>query len=178
MEPNELVRRRDDVLIVDVREDFEWDAGHIPGAVHVPLGQLSDELDRIDGNRAVVTVCRTGPRSERAAQTLRSSGLLADHLEGGVAAWHGSGQALVDRHGFAGAVVSSDPNEHEDHEAGREAEDPELESFQDDFLAIAMALNERFGDREPTDQEAKAFMREWLQKKGTPEAEIDRILAE
>ncbi|HEX2054227.1 MAG TPA: rhodanese-like domain-containing protein [Actinomycetota bacterium] len=168
----QLEQRKDQVQLVDVREDSEWEAGHIDGAIHIPLGRLSAELDSLDRERPVVTYCRTGPRSERGAQTLKAAGLQADYLRGGVTAWHRSGRNLVDHDGGPGSVEGM-PSE----EPVR-GSNPELESFQDDFLAIAMALNERFGGREPTDEEAKSFMREWLQDKGTPPEEIERILSE
>lgn len=165
MEVDELSRIRDEVVVIDVREDHEWDAGHIPGARHIALDRVAAELDSIEAGRPVVTVCRSGPRSERAVQILRTAGRDADHLAGGVIAWARAGLPLVDAGGAPGLP-----------DVPEEPEDPELAGFQDDLVAISLALQERFGDREPSDAEARDFMREWLAGKGTPPEEIERIL--
>jgi rhodanese-related sulfurtransferase len=173
MESQELVAAGDRVVLVDVREDHEWSAGHIEGALHIPLGSLKDRLDGIPKDRPVVTVCRTGPRSERGAGTLKEAGYEADFLAGGVAAWEAAGGPLVDASGNPGCVVDRHAPAPDDEPMA-----PELENLQTNFLQIAMELHERFGDRTPTDEESKAFMREWLQGKGTPAEEIERILAD
>lgn len=166
----EFLSNRADHELVDVREDSEWSAGHIPGARHIPLGSLADRLGDLSRDRPVVTVCRTGPRSERAARTLKEAGYSADFLAGGVTAWVAGGQGLVDDSGNPGSV--------ENPGADPEPMEPELEALQTNFLEIAMALDERFGGRQPTDEESQAFMREWLEGKGTPPEEIDRILSD
>ncbi len=168
MELAEFLSSKDDLEIVDVREDDEWSAGRISGARHIPLGRLADQMGDLPKDRPVVTVCRTGPRSERAAKTLQEAGYSANFLAGGVTAWAAGGHELVDVEGNPGSV--EDPN--------ADRMEPELEALQTNFLEIAMALNERFGDREPTDQESKEFMREWLEGKGTPPEEIERILSD
>jgi len=170
MELEEYLGSKADLELIDVREDSEWSAGHIAGARHIPLGRLVDQLGDLPKDRPVVTMCRTGPRSERAAETLREAGYSADFLAGGVTAWVAGGQALVDGAGNPGSV--EDPN------AEPESMEPELEALQTNFLEIAMALDERFGGRQPTDEESQAFMREWLEGKGTPPEEIDRILSD
>lgn len=168
MELEEFLSSQGDIELIDVREDSEWSTGHISGARNIPLGSLAEQMGDLPKDRPVVTVCRTGPRSERATQMLREAGLSADFLVGGVRAWEAGGQALVDDSGNTGWV--QDPN--------AEPMEPELEAFQTNFLEIAMALDEKFGGRQPTDEEAQAFMREWLEGKGTPPQEIDRILSD
>jgi rhodanese-related sulfurtransferase len=170
MELEAYLDRKDEFELIDVREDDEWRAGHIAESRHIPLGRLADRLGDLPKDRSLITVCRTGPRSERAAKTLAEAGYSADFLAGGVTAWAAGGQALVDDDGKPGGV--DDPG------ADPEPMEPELETLQTNFLEIAMALNERFGGREPTDEESKAFMREWLEGKGTPAEEIDRILSD
>lgn len=170
MEIEPFLERKDEFELVDVREDDEWSSGHIAGARHIPLGSLADRLGELPQDRPVMTVCRTGPRSEKAAKRLQEAGYSADFLAGGVNAWAAGGQALIDDTGNAGRA--------EDPDAGAEPMEPELEALQTNFLEIAMALNERFGDRQPTDQESKEFMREWLEGKGTPPEEIERILSD
>lgn len=80
----------DDALVLDVREDKEWAAGHIPNAKHIPLGQLSsrmNELEKYKGKPVVIS-CRSGHRSARACATLKKSGFENVHnLSGGIIAW-------------------------------------------------------------------------------------------
>lgn len=82
------------VVIVDVRQHGEWDAGHIRGAIHIPLPQLSDQLARIPESKTVVTVCRSGHRSALAARTLIRAGRDALSLRGGQNAWTRAGLPL------------------------------------------------------------------------------------
>lgn len=75
--------------IVDVREDDEWQAGHIEGAVHIPLGELMERYGEVpmDGDDDVVVVCRSGGRSSRAVEWLNANGIDAVNLTGGMGAW-------------------------------------------------------------------------------------------
>lgn len=96
------------VVLLDVREDDEWSAGHAPTAVHIPLGDLADRLGELDAGRPVVYICRSGSRSRRAAAWLRSQGVDAVNdavnVAGGMQAWSQAGHAVVDDHGRLGAV--------------------------------------------------------------------------
>jgi rhodanese-related sulfurtransferase len=87
----------DDALVLDVREQDEWDAGHAPGAVHIPLGDLPSRLDALpdtdDGTLAVV--CRSGGRSSRAVAWLSQQGFDVANVEGGMKAWEVAGKQLV-----------------------------------------------------------------------------------
>jgi rhodanese-related sulfurtransferase len=80
--------------IVDVREDHEWEAGRIPGAVHIPLMQLSARAASLPADQPIVFQCRSGGRSLMAAQALRASGLQAYSLAGGLFAWQDAGLPL------------------------------------------------------------------------------------
>ncbi len=62
-------------LVVDVREQVEWDAGHISGAVLIPLGELGGRVAELPRDRRMVIVCRTGSRSGYAADALHVAGL-------------------------------------------------------------------------------------------------------
>ncbi len=74
-------------LVVDVREPVEWDAGHISGAVLIPLGELGSRVDELPRNRRMVMVCRTGSRSGYAADALHGAGYDVANLRGGLFAW-------------------------------------------------------------------------------------------
>lgn len=73
--------------IVDVRELDEWAAGHIPGALHVPLADLRARAAEFVSHPALYVICRTGNRSERGARLLRDAGLEALNVDGGMRAW-------------------------------------------------------------------------------------------
>ncbi|MGJ9384617.1 sulfurtransferase TusA family protein [Salipaludibacillus sp. CF4.18] len=62
------------ITILDVRESAEYAFGHIPGAVHLPLGELEHRFEEIDKNDDIHVVCRTGSRSDLAAQKLAEKG--------------------------------------------------------------------------------------------------------
>ncbi len=80
----------DDALVLDVREDKEFAAGHIPKAKHIPLGQLAgrlNELDKFKGKPVLVT-CRSGQRSARACGMLKKAGFETVYNQaGGIIAW-------------------------------------------------------------------------------------------
>ncbi len=82
------------VLIIDVRENNEWDNQHIPNAIHIPLGQLTKRLPELEQykNSAIVTQCRTGKRSMQALKLLKSAGFTQVYtMEGGLVAWQKMG---------------------------------------------------------------------------------------
>ena len=76
------------LLLVDVREPFEWEICHLPGAVLIPMGELESRLNELDGKKDIVAYCHTGRRSRIALDVLREGGFpTARHLAGGIAAW-------------------------------------------------------------------------------------------
>ena len=81
------IRNRDDVILLDVREDDEFKAGHIPGAEWIPLGQLSSRLDELPKDKTIVAVCRSGNRSAQATEILRQNGFDAHNMQGGMNSW-------------------------------------------------------------------------------------------
>jgi rhodanese-related sulfurtransferase len=84
------------VQIVDVREPDEWQAGHVPGAIHIPLGALAARRGELDPARPVITVCRSGNRSLVALDVLRDAGITdAKSLAGGMIAWQAAGQPVA-----------------------------------------------------------------------------------
>jgi rhodanese-related sulfurtransferase len=89
-------RAAGNVQIVDVREPTEWAAGHMPGAILIPLGQLAQRARELDPGRPVVVVCRSGRRSLTGAEVLLRAGFKdAASLAGGMIAWADSGQPVV-----------------------------------------------------------------------------------
>jgi rhodanese-related sulfurtransferase len=81
-------KQRAGAVIVDVREPYEWRDGHIPGAVHIPLGSLSRRLQELDPSREIVAVCRSGNRSIAAAQIMQQGGFSqVSSMAGGMISW-------------------------------------------------------------------------------------------
>lgn len=75
-------------LLIDVREADEWEAGHIEGAVHIPLGELGQRLTELDPARRTIFVCRVGGRSDVAAGVADRAGFTTPaNLDGGLQAW-------------------------------------------------------------------------------------------
>ncbi len=75
-------------FVLDVREDYEWEAGHIPGATHIPMREVAARLDELPKDADIVTVCRSGNRSGAVAKRLGRQGYRVHNLEGGMLAWH------------------------------------------------------------------------------------------
>ncbi|MGH2960705.1 MAG: rhodanese-like domain-containing protein [Solirubrobacterales bacterium] len=73
--------------LIDVRTDFEWEAGHVAGARHIEIDEVSAHSDTIEKGEPVVFQCRGGSRSEMVASAFRESGWDAYNMEGGLQAW-------------------------------------------------------------------------------------------
>lgn len=86
---------QDGAILLDVREPHEWQAGHAPKARHIPLGQLPHRARDLPTNTPIVTVCRSGNRSARAAGFLAETGRNASNLTGGMHAWARTGLPVV-----------------------------------------------------------------------------------
>ena len=97
----ELQRRG--VVLLDVREDDEWTAGHAPDAAHVPLGRVAEAASRFAGQE-VLTVCRSGARSEQAAKILAEAGVNVHNVAAGMSAWASAGLPVVRDDGSPGRV--------------------------------------------------------------------------
>jgi rhodanese-related sulfurtransferase/glyoxylase-like metal-dependent hydrolase (beta-lactamase superfamily II) len=78
-------------LLVDVREQDEWDAGHIDGSVHIPMSQMPDRLDELDKKTMTIVVCRSGNRSGKVAAWLINRGYDALNMTGGMLSWNDEG---------------------------------------------------------------------------------------
>ena len=88
--------RAGDVTVIDVRGRSEWEAGHLPGVVNIPLGLLPDRIAELPSQGTIVLQCQTGSRSAIAASLLEAGGRSAvANLEGGITAWRQSGLPVV-----------------------------------------------------------------------------------
>lgn len=97
VDPLEARRRQAaGALVIDVREPEEWAAGHVSGAVHLPMGQLPTRLGEIPRDREVLLICRSGNRSGQAQRLLRAQGYAnAINVAGGTTAWTRAGLPLT-----------------------------------------------------------------------------------
>lgn len=84
-----------DAFLLDVREPGEWDAGHVDGALHIPMNDIPARLDAIPVDREVVVVCRVGGRSAQVTAWLNAQGWRCRNLDGGLVAWARAGRPLV-----------------------------------------------------------------------------------
>jgi adenylyltransferase/sulfurtransferase len=88
MQLAEKLATGENVEIIDVREPFEWELGHIPGARLVPLNRIADEIPRLDRRRETILYCKVGVRSRFAAEQLADAGLSeVRNLTGGILRW-------------------------------------------------------------------------------------------
>ncbi|MDT0169136.1 rhodanese-like domain-containing protein [Pseudarthrobacter sp. BRE9] len=94
-----------DAVILDVREDYEWVAGHADGALHIPMDQIPARLGELDPDEDIYVICRTGGRSLRAAQWLTGHGYTAINVAGGMDQWLESGKPLVSDNGLKPLVL-------------------------------------------------------------------------
>jgi rhodanese-related sulfurtransferase len=97
-----------DALLLDVREDDEWAAGHADGAVHIPLGEVPirfGELGELSPDRPVHVICRSGGRSARAVEWLAEHDVPAVNVGGGTKAWAKAGKPMASQDGREPTVV-------------------------------------------------------------------------
>jgi adenylyltransferase/sulfurtransferase len=87
-ELSEMMKSGRCVRVIDVREPHEWEAGHIEGAEHIPVGQLPARVGELKQEEEIVLYCRGGGRSGRALDMLQNAGFSrAKHLRGGITGW-------------------------------------------------------------------------------------------
>jgi rhodanese-related sulfurtransferase len=86
-----LERATAGVMLVDVSEQWEWDRGHAPTAVHMPMSSLGARLDELPVDEDVLIMCQSGIRSFSIATTLADRGFRAIDVLGGMAAWREAG---------------------------------------------------------------------------------------
>lgn len=88
-ELQQRVEAGEELNIIDVREDDEVAAGMIPGATHIPLGEVAERVGELDAEKEYHMVCRAGRRSEMACSILESNDIQTVNVEGGMTAWNG-----------------------------------------------------------------------------------------
>lgn len=93
-----------DAALLDVREHDEWDAGHAPGAVHIPMGELAGRLDELPDSPLHV-ICRSGGRSARVTAYLNANGWDAVNVDGGMQSWAAAGRPMACETGAAPEVI-------------------------------------------------------------------------
>lgn len=93
IEPAEAAQRvGEGALLLDVRENDEWDAGHIPGSTHIPLSELQGRIGELPTDQTIVVICRSGNRSQQARDLILAAGLTnVTSVNGGVRAWQAAG---------------------------------------------------------------------------------------
>jgi rhodanese-related sulfurtransferase len=92
-------------VLVDVREDHEWVAGHAPQATHLAMSRLGGAPVDLPSDQTIVCVCHLGGRSAAVAQALNGAGWTAVNLVGGMAAWQSAGLPVITDDGTPGTVV-------------------------------------------------------------------------
>jgi rhodanese-related sulfurtransferase len=92
------------VVLLDVRENDEWQRGHAAGAQHIPMGEIPARIDEIDPEAKLFVVCHLGGRSLKVSQYLARNGYQPVNVDGGMAAWGAAGRPVVTDDGTAGAV--------------------------------------------------------------------------
>lgn len=95
MEPEEAKDLLGHVVFLDVREPNEWDLGHVEGATHIPIGQITTRVNELDPAQDMVVVCQVGQRSALVTEWLNANGYRARNLDGGLAAWSAQGLPLT-----------------------------------------------------------------------------------
>jgi rhodanese-related sulfurtransferase len=96
----------DDAYLLDVREPDEWEAGHAPGAHHLPMMEIPARMAEVPTDTEVVVVCRSGGRSGQVVSYLMGNGWdNVRNLDGGMRSWDAAGRPMVSENGQPAQVV-------------------------------------------------------------------------
>ncbi|HEX6557798.1 MAG TPA: MBL fold metallo-hydrolase [Longimicrobiales bacterium] len=90
---NELVGRAD-AVVLDVRGLAEWQEGHVPGARHIPIGEITERSDELPRSKRIVVHCQTGSRAAIASSVLQARGFDVVNVHGGFEQWRASGRPI------------------------------------------------------------------------------------
>lgn len=91
-------------VLLDVREDDEWQRGHAPDAQHIPMGDVPARIAEIDPEKSLYVICHAGGRSMRVSQYLQRNGYEPVNVSGGMLAWAGAGRPVITDGGSPGTV--------------------------------------------------------------------------
>ncbi|MFJ9637641.1 rhodanese-like domain-containing protein [Streptomyces sp. NPDC101178] len=97
LSPAQAAARLEEFTVIDVRAPGEYAAGHVPGALNIPLDKLPEALPALKSASArgsLLVVCASGVRSTRACEILAGADIQAATLTGGTSAWEGDGRGL------------------------------------------------------------------------------------
>ena len=95
MDPKTAYEESAAAFVLDVREQFEWDASHIEGAVHIPMNDVPARIDEVAKDSKVIVVCHLGQRSAVVANFLAQQGYQVENLDGGLERWSAEGLPLT-----------------------------------------------------------------------------------
>lgn len=89
------IQKRSDVVLIDVREQWEYDEGHIPNITLIPMSEIANRLYEIPRDKEVILTCRSGNRSGQVTNLLQQNGFDNVHnMQGGILAWQQAGYAV------------------------------------------------------------------------------------
>lgn len=91
--------------LLDVREPHEWEAGHAPGAHHIPLSLIEQRQHELPEDRQILVICHLGGRSRLVTDALRRADYPAANVAGGMSAWQAAGAPVERDDGSPGTVV-------------------------------------------------------------------------
>ena len=83
------------VILLDVREDEEWQHGHAAGAIHIPMAEIPSRIGEVEPDAELFVVCRSGARSLRVVEYLARIGYEASNVDGGMVAWNAARRPIV-----------------------------------------------------------------------------------
>jgi rhodanese-related sulfurtransferase len=103
LDPPEAARRHaaGELILVDVREPYEWEAGHVPGSSHIEMERVASEAGEIPRDQPVAFICLGGVRSGMVTQAFRAAGYEAFNVKGGFASWVALGLPVEPEGGVA-----------------------------------------------------------------------------
>lgn len=81
--------------LIDVREDWEYQDGHVPNAIHMPLASVPENLEQLPRDKKIWIICQSGGRSMTAANFLEAQGLDAVSVAGGTSGWIAAGKDIT-----------------------------------------------------------------------------------
>lgn len=87
--------QQEDVFVLDVREQVEWDEYHAPNTTLIPLAELPARLDEVPQDKKILVICRSGNRSQEGRNILLSAGYNATSMAGGLRQWYANGYPTI-----------------------------------------------------------------------------------